>query len=78
IMDLTIPGGMGGEDAIKEILALDPEANCIVSSGYANDPVMARYQEYGFKGIAIKPYSIEQLLEVLRRVASDVGGDPPH
>ncbi|MEA1923733.1 MAG: cache domain-containing protein [Pseudomonadota bacterium] len=68
IMDLTIPGGMGGEEAIKELLLLDPEVKAIVSSGYADDPIMANYTEYGFKGIVSKPYSISQLREVLNRV----------
>ncbi len=68
IMDLTIPGGMGGEEAIKELLVLDPEVKAIVSSGYADDPIMANYTEYGFKGIVSKPYSIMQLREVLNRV----------
>ena len=68
IMDLTIPGGMGGQETMKEILALDPDARAIVSSGYADDPVMANYSEYGFRGISTKPYSLNQLLEVLRLV----------
>ncbi|MCD4721160.1 MAG: cache domain-containing protein [Desulfobacula sp.] len=68
IMDLTIPGGMGGEEAIREILAFDPEVKAIVSSGYADDRIMANYAEYGFKDIVSKPYSICQLREVLNRV----------
>ncbi|MCD6584265.1 MAG: cache domain-containing protein [Desulfobacteraceae bacterium] len=68
IMDLTIPGGMGGTEAIKDILSIHPEARVIVSSGYANDPVMANYAEYGFCGIAAKPYTKSKLMEVLRRV----------
>ncbi len=68
IMDLTISGGMGGEEAMKKILALDPEARGIVSSGYANDRIMANHTEYGFKDIVSKPYKIDQLREVLNRV----------
>ncbi len=48
IMDLTIPGGMGGKDAVKEMLAFDPCAKVIVSSGYSNDPIMTDCQKYGF------------------------------
>jgi signal transduction histidine kinase/ABC-type amino acid transport substrate-binding protein/CheY-like chemotaxis protein len=68
IMDLTIPGGMGGKEAIKHILKIDPEAIAIVSSGYADDPVMANYTQYGFKGIAAKPYTMDHLQEVVNRV----------
>ena len=48
IMDLTIPGGIGGKEAIRDILEIDPEAKVIVSSGYSDDPVMANYSEYWF------------------------------
>jgi len=65
IMDLTIPGGMGGKEAIGKLLELDPDASAIVSSGYSNDPVMADYESYGFKGVAIKPFDTEQLSNVL-------------
>jgi signal transduction histidine kinase/CheY-like chemotaxis protein len=68
IMDITIPGGMGGKEAIKKILAIDPKARAIVSSGYADDPVMANYAEYGFKGVVSKPYTISKLQEVLGQV----------
>ncbi|MDM8541212.1 PAS domain S-box protein [Desulfococcaceae bacterium HSG9] len=67
IMDLTIPGGIGGKDAIKDILEIDPAAVVIVSSGYCDDPVMANYAEYGFKGVAAKPYTMDKLTEVLNR-----------
>lgn len=65
IMDLTIPGGMGGKDAIGEILKIDAKARVMVSSGYADNPVMANYQEYGFCGVIAKPYSFEKLAKVL-------------
>ncbi len=61
IMDLTIPGGMGGKDAITDILLIDPDAKVIVSSGYADDPVIAHHIEYGFKGAGTKPYTLEEL-----------------
>lgn len=68
IMDLTIPGGIGGKEAIREILAIDPNARVIVSSGYADDPVMANYADYGFKGMVAKPYTLDELREVISRI----------
>ncbi len=65
IMDLTIPGGMGGKEAAQQILALDPHAFLIVSSGYSNDPIMANYREYGFSRAVAKPYKINELEQAL-------------
>jgi len=70
IMDLTIPGGMGGKDAIKKLLEIDPGAIVVVSSGYSNDPIMSSYETYGFRGVVTKPYRIEQLSWVLRDALS--------
>jgi len=50
ITDLTIPGGMGGQEAAGKILQMDAQATIIVSSGYSTDPVMARFEDYGFRG----------------------------
>ncbi len=65
IMDLTIPGGMGGKEAIKKLLEIDPEVKAIVSSGYSNDPIMADFKKYGFCGVVAKPYTLEELNQVL-------------
>jgi signal transduction histidine kinase/ActR/RegA family two-component response regulator len=65
ILDLTIPGGMGGKEAAQNILALDPDAKIIVSSGYANDPIMADYANFGFSGMVPKPYKIQDLSKVV-------------
>jgi PAS domain S-box-containing protein len=70
IMDLTIPGGMGGEEAVRKLLNRAPDAKAIVSSGYSNDPVMAAHAAYGFRGVVVKPYRIEELSRVLREVIS--------
>lgn len=61
LMDLTIPGGMGGKEVIKHLISIDRQVKAIVSSGYSSDPVMANYQEYGFSGVAAKPYTIQSL-----------------
>ena len=61
IMDLTIPGGMGGEEAVGKLLQLDAGARIIVASGYSNDPVIANYQEYGFCAAITKPFDLAEL-----------------
>ena len=68
IMDLTIPGGMGGEEAMQKLLTIDPEARAIVSSGYSNNPVMSDYKKYGFSGVLAKPYRVAELCAVLQSV----------
>ncbi len=68
IMDLTIPGGMGGKEAVKEILALNPAAKVMVSSGYSNDPVMARFEDYGFQEAVCKPYQLQDLQRALSQL----------
>ena len=68
IMDLTVPGGMGGKEAVKKLLELDPKALAIASSGYSEDPVMANYQEYGFAGIVSKPYSLQDLDAAIQEI----------
>ncbi|MFA6433108.1 MAG: PAS domain S-box protein [Elusimicrobiales bacterium] len=70
IMDLTIAGGMGGAEAVKRLKELDPGAKAIVSSGYADDPIMADYESRGFCGVLVKPYSFEGLAAVLSGVLS--------
>lgn len=65
IMDLTIPGGKGGKEAIHDLREIDPGVRAIVSSGYSNDPVMSNFTEYGFTGVVKKPFKIEELDEVL-------------
>jgi CheY-like chemotaxis protein len=70
ILDLTIPGGMGGEEAMNRIKERDPAVKAIVSSGYSNDPVMANHKAYGFTDIIAKPYKIPELSRVLNKVLS--------
>jgi two-component system cell cycle sensor histidine kinase/response regulator CckA len=61
ILDLTVPGGMGGREAMQNIIELDPHARGIVSSGYSNDPVMTEHEKYGFSGMVKKPYKLGNL-----------------
>jgi two-component system cell cycle sensor histidine kinase/response regulator CckA len=68
IMDLTIPGGMGGKETISQLLQIDQKARCIVSSGYSNDPIMSNYKGFGFKGVVSKPYQVTELSWVLHDV----------
>ncbi|NOX25923.1 MAG: response regulator [Deltaproteobacteria bacterium] len=65
LMDLTIPGGMGGKEAVRGILDLDPAARVIVSSGYSNDPVLASFAEYGFCAAIVKPYRLQEMAVVI-------------
>jgi CheY-like chemotaxis protein len=71
IMDLTIPGGMGGKEAVKEILAMNPHAKVLVSSGYSTDPVMASYSEYGFCGAIVKPFQLSELKKIIARILGE-------
>ena len=68
ILDLTVPGGMGGKETIRKLYKIDPEIKAIVSSGYSNDPIMFEYSAYGFKGVIAKPYEIQELSKTLYEV----------
>jgi PAS domain S-box-containing protein len=76
IMDLTIPGGMGGKEAMVKLLELDPKVKAVVSSGYSNDPIMAEYRTYGFSGVVAKPYTIKEISEALRTAMSGEVKEP--
>ncbi len=68
ILDLTIKGGMGGEQTIRELIKIDPGVKAIVCSGYFNDPVLANYEEHGFRGAMAKPYQMADLESVLKKI----------
>jgi len=68
IFDLTVPGGMGGKDAMAAIRQIDPATPAIVSSGYSDDPVMSDPEHYGFNGVVPKPYELSELGEVIAKV----------
>lgn len=68
ILDLTVPGKMGGAETLKRLLEIDPQVKAIVSSGYSDDPVMLNYREFGFLGALGKPYRIDELSGELQRI----------
>jgi DNA-binding NtrC family response regulator len=68
ILDLTVPGEMGGKEAIGRLCEIDANVTAIVSSGYSNDPVMSNYEEYGFCGVVEKPYNLQKLAETLNEI----------
>lgn len=68
ILDLTIPGGIGGSEVVKILGHLDPHLKAIVSSGYSDDPVVANYRKYGFTASLSKPYDLESLQRLLEQV----------
>jgi PAS domain S-box-containing protein len=71
IMDLTVPGGMGGREAMEQLLKIDPRVRAIVSSGYSSDPVLSSYRAHGFRGVVPKPYKLTDLARTIRSVLED-------
>ena len=68
MMDLNVPGGMGGEEAIKKILEIDPGVKAVLSSGHTGDPVILNYWQYGFCACVVKPFDIFELLDLLDKL----------
>jgi CheY-like chemotaxis protein len=68
LLDLTVAGGMGGVEAAAMLKQLDPSARLIVSSGYSDAPVMSHFAEYGFDAVILKPWTVNEMSEVLRQV----------
>lgn len=66
ILDLTVPGGMGGQDCLRELRKVDPAVKALVASGYANEAVLGSYRQQGFAGAIAKPYRLEDLETTLR------------
>ena len=71
VLDLTVPGGMGGLECIAKLLEIDPGVLAIVSSGYSEDPIMAQFRDHGFHGVVPKPYTMEELSDALRRALGE-------
>lgn len=68
ILDLTIPGGMGGREAVSALKNLDPQMKAIVSSGYSSDPILSRFKDYSFDGCLSKPFTVSDLARIARSV----------
>jgi CheY-like chemotaxis protein len=68
IMDLTVPGGMGGKEAVQRLLTIDPDVKAVVSSGYSDNPVMSDFRRFGFSGVVAKPYKVLEMSRVLSQI----------
>ena len=68
ILDLTIPGDVGGAEVVKELLEIRPETVVLVSSGYSDHPVISDYRKYGFQGTITKPYKLEELRDIVNKL----------
>ena len=75
ILDLTVPGGMGGKETLEKLLEVDPKVVAIVSSGYANEAIMSDYTRYGFKGVIVKPYTFDELKSALQEITEHLKHD---
>ena len=74
ILDLTVRAGVGGHEAMKALLKIDPAVKAVVMSGYSNDPAMLEPERYGFQGVLTKPFGSDALQEILSRL---IGSFPP-
>ena len=72
IMDLTVPGFLGGKGAILKLREMNLDLKAVVSSGYSNDPVMSNCRAYGFDAVIPKPYKMQELKEVITKVLNGV------
>ena len=68
VLDLTVRGGMGGKEAIRELMKIDPDVVAIVSSGYSDNSVMTDFEKHGFSGVVAKPYSVHEVSETLSKL----------
>jgi CheY-like chemotaxis protein len=77
ILDLTVPGGIGGKEAAIKLRAIDPSVKLILSSGYSDDSTIAEFRKHGFDAVLLKPWTAAQLTQTLERIlTSGAGGTP--
>jgi CheY-like chemotaxis protein len=67
ILDLTVPGGLGGKLTMERLLAIDPDVKGIIISAYTDDPVIQNYRQYGFLGALTKPFTLKELQNILEK-----------
>ncbi len=77
ILDLTVPGSLGGKDTIRRLRDIDPQIVAFASSGYSNDPIMSNFHTYGFQGVITKPYSLIGLSTILHQRLSIMPAPSP-
>lgn len=68
VLDLTIPGGMGGDETLKELKKIDPQIKAIICSGYANNPILSNFDNFGFNAVVAKPYRPHELADAVNRL----------
>lgn len=73
LLDLSVPGGMGGRETLRELLRIDPTVKAVVSSGYSTDPILAKHREYGFASALAKPYRLKELSSALQQASGSIG-----
>ena len=73
LLDLTVPGGMGGKKTMERLREIDPDVVAIVCSGYSSDPILANYADYGFAGVLVKPYRLAELSKIVQRLVNQSG-----
>ncbi len=78
ILDLTVPGGVGGEETLKILMSRYPGVKAFVSSGYSNNPIMANHERFGFVGVIAKPYHLEQLGDTILNYLAAEGQNTKH
>ncbi|MCD4657388.1 MAG: response regulator [Planctomycetes bacterium] len=71
ILDLTIPGGLGGKQTLQKLMEIDTNFKSIVTSGYSNDPILYDYKKYGFDNVLLKPYNLDDLEKMVRNLIND-------